>query len=99
MITTALLDLIIVWPSLSSLLEFFFGKYRIIKLGENYIDSEKVLYLNRDNAKFKKNINIIHDGDHFNVIDSIRRFVVNITFAKQMLIYLVTDEIITLVPY
>ena len=55
-------------------LEKYFGKYRIILLGENYIDSEKILYDNRDYAKFEKNIYIIHDGVHFNVIDSTKAF-------------------------
>ena len=36
---------------------------------QNNIDSAKVLYFNRDYAKFEKNIYIIHDADHFNVID------------------------------
>ena len=55
-------------------LEKYFAKYRIILLGENYVDSEKVLYANTDYGKFKSNIYIIHDGDHFNVIDSIKAF-------------------------
>ena len=55
-------------------LEKYFVKYRIILLGENYVDSEKVLYANPNYAKFKSNIYIIHDGDHFNVIDSIKSF-------------------------
>ena len=55
-------------------LEKYFVKYRIILLGENYVDSEKVLYANPDYGKFKSNIYIIHDGDHFNVIDSIKAF-------------------------
>ena len=55
-------------------LEKYFGKYRIILLGENYIDSEKVLYANPDYGKYEKNIYIIHDCDHFNVIDSIKAF-------------------------
>ena len=55
-------------------LEKYFGKYRIIILGENYVDSEKVLYANPDYAKFESSIYLIHDGDHFNVIDSIKAF-------------------------
>ena len=55
-------------------LEKYFVKYRIILLGKNYIDCEKVLYANPDYGKFKSNIYIIHDGDHFNVIDSIKAF-------------------------
>ena len=33
-----------------------------------------MLYANPDYAKFEKNIYIIHDHDHFNVIDSIKAF-------------------------
>ena len=55
-------------------LEKYFVKYRIILLGENYIDSEKVLYANNDYGKIKSYIYIIHDSDHFNVIDSIKAF-------------------------
>ena len=55
-------------------LEKYFGNYRIIILGENYIDSEKVLYAYPNYAKFEENIYLIHDGDHYNVIDSIKAF-------------------------
>ena len=37
-------------------LEKYFVKYRIILLGENYVDSEKVLYANPDYTKFESNI-------------------------------------------
>ena len=55
-------------------LEKYFVKYRIILLDENYIESEKVLYVNPDYTKFEKNIYLQLSGDHFNVIDSIKAF-------------------------
>ena len=63
-------------------LEKYFGKYRIIILGENYIDSEKVLYANPDYAKFEKKIYLIHDVDHFNVLDSIKSFCGKYNFCE-----------------
>ena len=55
-------------------LEKYFVKYRIILLGENYVDSEKVLYANTDDGNTKNNIYLIFAGDHFNVIGSIKAF-------------------------
>ena len=61
-------------PTINDLpnLEKYF-KYKIIVLDENYLDSEKVVYVNKD-ANYEKNIYLQKKLWGYNVIDSIKSY-------------------------
>ena len=54
-------------------LEKYFKKYKLVLLDENYIDSEKVIYVN-NKQKFEKIIYIQCSTGGFNVIDSMESY-------------------------
>ena len=60
-------------------LEKYFKKYKLVLLDENYSEnySEKVIYIN-NKQKFDKIIYIQCSTDGFNVIDSMRSYIVKI---------------------